>query len=109
MTIMNNDDLVINCMEMIGHTGEGRSQVYEAVAFMIDEDYEKALDRLAKAEDELSKAHSIQFQKLMAEQAKGIEIPNNLLLLHALDILMVSTAEKDMIKAIVTAKLSRVK
>ena len=107
MSEFNQDELVMNCMEMIGYTGEGRSMIYEAVGLLVDEEYQAAFDKIVQAEDELAKAHEIQFSKLMSVQARGETIPTNMLLLHAMDILMASTSEKDMIKAIVQAKIKR--
>lgn len=101
------EELAANCMEMIGYTGEGRSLVYEAVELMVADEYHSALKKIEEAEDNLSKAHEIQFLKLMSAQARGEEIPCNMLLLHAMDILMTSTAEKDMVKTIVKAKIKK--
>ena len=99
------EELAAHCMEMIGYTGEGRSLVYEAVELMVADEYQAALKKIEEAEDHLSKAHEI--LKLMSVQAGGEEIPCNMLLLHAMDILMTSTAEKDMIKTIVKAKIRK--
>lgn len=101
------EELTANCMEMIGYTGEGRSLVYEAVDLMVADEYQAALKKIEEGEAHLSKAHEIQFLKLMSAQARGEEIPCNMLLLHAMDILMTSTAEKDMVKTIVKAKLRK--
>ena len=101
------EELAAHCMAMIGYTGEGRSLVYEAVELMVADEYQAALKKIEEAEDHLSKAHEIQFLKLMSVQAGGEEIPCNMLLLHAMDILMTSTAEKDMIKTIVKAKIRK--
>ena len=101
------DEVTANCMEMIGYTGEGRSLVYEAVGLMVEDDYQAAMKKIEEAEDNLAKAHEIQFLKLMSMQARGDEIPCSMLLLHAMDILMTSTAEKDMVKAIVKAKIKK--
>lgn len=101
------EELAANCMEMIGYTGEGRSLVYEAVELMVEEQYEEALGKIREAEDNLSKAHEIQFLKLMSVQAGGEEIPCNMLLLHAMDILMTATAEKDMAGTIIKAKIRK--
>ena len=100
------EELAAHCMEMIGYTGEGRSLVYEAGELMVADEYQAALKKIEEA-DHLSKAHEIQFLKLMSVQAGGEEIPCNMLLLHAMDILMTSTAEKDMIKTIVKAKIRK--
>lgn len=81
--------------------------MYEAAGLMVEEDYQAAMGKIEEAEANLSKAHEIQFLKLMSVQARGDEIPCSMLLLHAMDILMTSTAEKDMIKAIVKAKIKK--
>ena len=101
------DEVAANCMEMIGYTGEGRSLVYEAVGLMVEDDCQAAMKKIEEAEDNLAKAHEIQFLKLMSMQARGDEIPCSMLLLQAMDILMTSTAEKDMVKAIVKAKIKK--
>lgn len=104
---MTQEELTANCMEMIGYTGEGRSLVYEAVTLLVADEYGEALKKIEAAEKHLSDAHEIQFLKLMSIQAGGGEVPVNMLLLHAMDILMTSTAEKDMVKTIVKAKLKK--
>lgn len=103
MASLDQNELTQECMEMIAYAGEGRALTYEALELCLKEEWNAALDKIVKAEKHLSDAHQIQFEKLMARQARGDEIPCNMLLLHAMDLLMVSTAEKDMLKAIVNA------
>lgn len=95
------------CMELISNAGEGRSLVYEALDAIHEADYVLALIKLDGAQEMLAEAHRIQFEQLMAPQNSGIEIPFSLLLLHAMDLLMVTTSEHDMLRNVVNAKLSK--
>lgn len=96
-----------NCMEMISYAGEGRALVYEALEHVLKEDYARAGEFLDKSEECLQKAHNVQFTKLMTYQLEGNDLPFHVLILHAMDLLMVATAERDMLKRIVASKLSR--
>ena len=93
------------CMEMISNAGEGRALVYEALDAVTAKDYATAAAKLAEAEEHLAEAHRIQFEDLMAPQSNGVELPLSMLLLHAMDLTMVSTSEHDMLKSIVKAHL----
>lgn len=95
------------CMELISDAGEGRALVYEALDATNKADYALALIRLDEAQEMLAEAHRIQFEQLMAPQNNGMEIPFSLLLLHAMDLLMVTTSEHDMLRNVVNAKLSK--
>lgn len=95
------------CMEMISNAGEGRAMVFEALDEIHAENYSEAEKKLNEAQEFLAEAHKIQFEKLMAQQNNGVEIPFSMLLLHAMDMSMVSTSEHDLLRSIVNAKLSR--
>lgn len=95
------------CMELISNAGEGRALVYEALDAINKADYGLASIRLNEAQEMLAEAHRIQFEQLMAPQNNGMEIPFSLLLLHAMDLLMVTTSEHDVLRNIVNAKLSK--
>lgn len=94
------------CMEMISNAGEGRALVYEALDALTAKDYAAADAKLTEAEGHLAEAHRIQFEELMAPQSDGTELSFSLLLLHAMDLTMVSTSEHDMLKSIVKAHLN---
>ena len=94
-------------MEMISNAGEGRANVYEALDEINAENYNEAEKKLNEAQEFLAEAHRIQFEKLMAPQNDGEEIPFSMLLLHAMDMSMVSTSEHDLLRSVVNAKLSR--
>jgi len=91
-------DIESICMEMISTAGEGRSKVFEAIDAYKAGEYEKCRELITESEDLLNKAHNIQFLKLMKPQANGEQIPFNILLIHAMDLLMVSSSEKDIVK-----------
>ena len=95
------------CMEMICNAGEGRSKVYEALSEVNEENYEEAEKKLEEAQELLAEAHKIQFEQLMSPQSDGVEIPFSMLLLHAMDMTMVSTSEHDLLHSVVAAKLNK--
>lgn len=100
------EELNAICMEMICNAGEGRGMVFEALDAVNANNYELAEEKLNKAQESLAEAHRIQFEQLMGPQNSGTEMPFSLLLLHAMDLTMVSTSEHDLLRSIVTAKLA---
>jgi cellobiose PTS system EIIA component len=88
-------DLEAVCMEMISYTGEGRAMVHEAIEAFSAGDIDACQQKLEEADKFLVQAHQIQFNRLLKLQAQGVQIPFHLLLIHAMDLLMVSTSEKD--------------
>lgn len=104
--IMTMDELSNACMEMICNAGEGRGKVYEALNDVLKEDYVSADAKLLEAQHLLGEAHRVQFEQLMAAQLNGTEIPFSLLL-HAMDISLVSTSEHDLLRAVVSARLNK--
>ena len=99
------EDLTMICMQMISSAGEGRSLVYEAMDLYLNDEFEKADLQLIEAEKSLGEAHRMQFEDLMAHQSRGENIPFSLLLLHAMDITLVSTSEHDMLRTLINHKL----
>lgn len=97
------------CMEIISNAGEGRAHVYEALGFFLKGEYNRALNAINEAEPYLCKAHDCQFENLMQPQLKGKEIPFHIIILHAMDLLMVAGAERDMLKTIIISKLSEIR
>lgn len=49
--------------------------MYEAAGLMVEEDYQAAMGKIEEAEANLSKAHEIQFLKLMSVQAREMKYP----------------------------------
>jgi cellobiose-specific phosphotransferase system component IIA len=94
---MSQEELMKICMEMISNAGEGRGIVQEALDLVLKKDYTAAGQRLDEAESFLAEAHRIQFEELMGPQKNGVTVPFDMLLLHAMDLLMVATSERDMV------------
>lgn len=94
------EELNTICMQMISYAGEGRSIVYDAMSELLNNKYEEA-------EKILGEAHRLQFEDLMVAQSRSEDIPFSLLLLHAMDITLVSTSEHDLLRAMVNAKLNK--
>lgn len=86
------------CMDMISTAGEGRSRVFDAIDAYKVGDRGRCVELIAEAEDLLNKAHDIQFLQVMKPAASGERIPLDLLLIHAMDLLMVTSSEKDIVK-----------
>lgn len=104
---MTNDELVSTCMEMISNTGTGRTMVYEAIDLFVNDKFDECIQKLNEAETYIGKAHKLQFEKIMSKQSSGEEIPFNMLLLHAMDITLVTNAEHDMLLALAIAKKNK--
>jgi cellobiose-specific phosphotransferase system component IIA len=90
------------CMKMISHAGEGRALVHEAIDLLIAGDTEQSQQKLEEAQEQLTIAHQIQFADLLSAQASGTEIPFHVLLIHSMDLVMISTSEMDIAKKILS-------
>ena len=101
---MTNEELTSICMEMISNTGIGRNLTYEAIELFVNNKFEECIAKLNEAEKYIGEAHKLQFEKIMSKQFNGDSIPFNMLLLHAMDITLVTNAEHDMLLALATAK-----
>lgn len=93
------DDLTLEqSMQLILHSGTGRSMVIEAVKDMLEDcDVEKARQRIEEAGKEIGKAHDIQ-TAMMSAECNGKEIEKSILLIHAQDHFMTALAVRDMAK-----------
>lgn len=103
---MTQEELSRICMEMISNAGEGRTYLFEAMDDFLIDNFQEAASKLVIAEEFLAEAHRIQFEQLMAKQQGGLEIPFNMLLLHAMDLLMITTSQRDMLQKMIQAKLN---
>ena len=92
--------------QMISNAGEARNMIYEALDLIRDREYKKAEDRIKEAEELILKAHECH-TKLVKEEAKGNTITPELLLVHAMDILLVAESERDITKKIMEIDIAR--
>lgn len=84
---------------IISNAGEARNLIYDALDEIKDKNYDKATDKIKKAESLIFYAHE-EHVKLITEEAKGNKINLELLLIHAMDILMAAESERDIAKKI---------
>lgn len=94
---MNLSELEKVCMEMIGSAGEGKAKLFEAMDAYDAGNVEQSKKLLEEANKHIGRAHEIQFMELMAKQSSGEEIPFNLLLIHAMDILANAAMQMELI------------
>lgn len=88
-------------MQLILHSGTGRSMVIEAIqALAKDHDVAKARKQIEEAGKEIGQAHDIQTSMMTAE-CDGHPVEKSILLIHAQDHFMTSLAVRDMAKLMV--------
>ena len=83
-------------MQLILHSGVGRSMVIEAVRDMLkDGNVQAAKDKIAEAGKAIGEAHDIQ-TAMMSAECDGQPVEKSILLIHAQDHFMSSLAVRDM-------------
>lgn len=92
---------VEDSMQLILHSGTGRSMVIEAIQNLVkDKDIAKARRQIEDAGKEIGEAHDIQ-TRMMSEECDGRPVEKSILLIHAQDHFMTSLAVRDMAKLMV--------
>jgi PTS system cellobiose-specific IIA component len=86
---------------VILHAGNARSKALEAVDLAQERDFEAAEAALAEAESEQTEAHKVEAQIVQME-AGGEQVPFSVLLIHSLDLLLLSWAEIDHTRQMIT-------
>lgn len=82
-------------LSIIMHSGEARSYSMEAIRIAKEGNFEKAMDLIRMADEELGYGHSSQTSLIQGEAAND-QIKFSLLLVHAQDHLMTTMTFKDM-------------
>ncbi len=83
-------------MQLILHSGTGRSMVIEAVRELLETgDVEVAKAKIKEAGKEIGEAHNIQ-TAMMAAECDGHPVEKSILLIHAQDHFMTALAVRDM-------------
>lgn len=93
-------DLEEAAFRIIASAGEARGQAYDALDAYEGGEFDKVDECLKKSGELIVEANKALF-KLIQREARGEKVAFSLLLVHACDILMVSTAERDLIKRVV--------
>ncbi len=95
------EKVVEQSMQLILHSGTGRSMAIEAVRnLMKDGDSETAKKKISEAGKEIGEAHDIQ-TAMMSAECDGENVEKSILLIHAQDHFMTALAVRDMAQLMV--------
>jgi PTS system cellobiose-specific IIA component len=97
MDILNTEQIVFS---IISFSGSARSHVFEALKEVKKGNMAQAAALLSAADHELKEAHAVQTD-IIQQEAAGIEMNVNLLMVHAQDHLMTSMLARDLADEIV--------
>jgi len=86
--------------QLITNSGSARSNVFEALSYALDNDFEKADQLILEAKAEILNAHNSQ-TSLLQKEASGEGSSVSLLMVHAQDHLMTSKLAKDLIEKMI--------
>ena len=90
------EKVVEQSMQLILHSGTGRSMVIEAVRNLLkDGDVAAAKKKITEAGKEIGEAHDIQ-TAMMSAECDGQPVEKSILLIHAQDHFMTALALRDM-------------
>lgn len=90
------EKVVEQSMQLILHSGTGRSMVIEAVRNLLkDGDIAAAKKQVTEAGKEIGEAHDIQ-TAMMSAECDGQPVEKSILLIHAQDHFMTALAVRDM-------------
>ncbi|MCI1891603.1 MAG: PTS lactose/cellobiose transporter subunit IIA [Schleiferilactobacillus harbinensis] len=95
-----NDETENIAMEIIAHSGDGRSLAFEALKAAREGDHQKAENLLAQSNREINKAHNVQSQMLV-DEANGKQTDFSILLIHSQDHFMASMLANELISEMV--------
>jgi PTS system cellobiose-specific IIA component len=90
-----NKDLEKYCFELISYAGEARSMVFESLSEAKKGNIKEARRLINESRKPSVEAHKIQMQ-LLTMEARGEDPGASVLLVHAQDLLMASTTERDL-------------
>ncbi|WP_422449127.1 PTS lactose/cellobiose transporter subunit IIA [Thermoanaerobacterium sp. DL9XJH110] len=93
-------DLEQIAFQIIANSGEARSKISEAMDACEDGQLDRAEKLIEEAEKSLLVAHDIHM-KVCQKEASGESIQPTLLLIHGMDLMLVTESERDMAKRMV--------
>lgn len=93
--------------QIISNSGEARSKIAEAMNKCEKGQWDEAKKLIEEAEKNLLDAHDVHM-KICQKEASGENIQPTLLLIHAMDLMLVTESERDMAKRFlrITKKMS---
>lgn len=93
-------NLEMTIFQLITHSGDAKSLLFEAIQLAKQGDHEAAQEKIKAAEEHLGMAHKEQ-TGLIQNEAQGQKTEVSLLLIHAQDHLMNAIMFKDLAKELV--------
>ncbi len=90
-----NNDLEQICFQMIVLAGESRSKVFEAIKMASEGKIQEAIAIHKDSYDSSVEAHKIQME-LLKKESQGNSVASSILLVHAQDILMATSTEREL-------------
>lgn len=81
------EELAMQCVQIIAQVGSARSSFIEAIHLAADGDYDGATASMEAGSECYYKGHQIH-RSILQREAKGMDIPVTLLLVHSEDQLM---------------------
>jgi cellobiose PTS system EIIA component len=87
-------------LQIIVCAGNARMEAYRGLQFARDHIFEMAAEQLKKADIELNQGHKVQTQ-LISRESRQNKVVLSLLLVHAMDSLMNSMSERNLIEEII--------
>lgn len=85
--------------KIIANSGEARAKISDAMDAIEEGQFELAVQLVEQAEENLLEAHNVHMQ-IVQKEACGERINPTLLLIHAMDIMLITEAERDLVKRI---------
>lgn len=95
-----NMNLEMTIFQLITHSGDAKSSLFEAIHFAKEGNFKEAEAKIEAAESQLAMAHKIQ-TGLIQTEAQGEKTEVSLLLIHAQDHLMNAIMFKDLTKELI--------
>ncbi len=95
-----NEELINSAMQIILFAGDARLHTKNALSAIAEGNFVEAKDALAKAQEEIRKAHQVQTDAIQGE-AQGKENGYSLLFTHAQDTLMTIYSEINIAKQLI--------
>ncbi len=92
--------------DIVSDAGQARNLIYEALDSIREKQYKDAENKIKNAEELILKAHE-SHAFLISEEAKGNKITVDLLLSHAMGILITAESERDITKKIMEIDTTR--
>lgn len=100
---MEKNEMQMLGFEIVAYSGDARSQFLQSIELIAQEDFEGAKKYYQIGEKKLLEAHTAQME-LLQKEAKGVDLPYSLTMVHAQDHLMSAVLLRDVIQILLKNK-----